>query len=259
MSKFEKGAFKRFIVDQAKESKVLFRSIPSYVVAFFVVSVIAMNLLANKTIVNKKWLALDGGFIISWLPFLCMDVVTKHFGQRAANKLTLFAVFANLLMSLIFYLVSIIPTKDDYSVFNTIFGGTWFILLSSTIAFIASGVLNNFMNYTIGKTFKKNPDGRLAFFTRCYVSTFIGQFVDNFIFGALTFMVFAPIFWDGFSWTFVQVTMCALTGAVAELLMEVIFSPFGYRLSRHWKKEKVGEEYILFLEERKNESLNHGN
>ena len=253
------NAFKRYLKLEAQETKILFYNIPSYIVAFFVVSVIAMNILANKTIVNEEWIALDGGILISWLSFLCMDVITKHYGPRAANKMTIFAVIVNLLVCLIFFLVSIIPTKDDYSVFNQIIGGTWFILLSSTIAFIASGILNNFMNYGIGKMFKKNPDGRVAFITRCYISTFIGQLVDNFIFSSLTFMVFAPIFWDGFHWTFIQVLMCSLTGAVFELLMEVIFSPFGYRVSRKWKKDGVGEAYFSFIKEKENESVNNGN
>ena len=251
------NAVKRYFKSQIEESKILFRNIPSYVVTFFVVSVVAMNLLANKTIVNEEWIALDGGILLSWLSFLAMDVVTKHFGPRAANKMTIFAVLVNLLACLVFFIVSLIPTKDDYTVFNQIFGGTWFILLSSTIAFIVSGILNNFMNYGIGKTFKKNPDGKLAFVTRCYVSTFIGQLIDNFIFSSLTFMVFAPIFWDGFSWTFIQVVMCSITGALLELLMEVVFSPLGYTTSKRWKKEGVGEEYIKYMEENDNENIDN--
>lgn len=259
MSNEKEGVIKRWIINEAQETKLLFHSIPSYVVAFFVVSVIAMNILANKTIVYEEWIALDGGILISWLSFLCMDVVTKHFGPRAANKMTIFAVVVNLLVCLIFFIVSIIPTKDDYSVFNTIIGGTWFILLSSTIAFISSGILNNFLNYLINKQFKRNPDGKAAFTVSCYVSTFIGQFVDNLIFSVLTFMVFAPIFWDGFSWTFIQALMCALTGAVLELLMEVVFSPFGYMISKRWKRDGVGEEYFRLMEENNNENIDHRN
>ncbi|MBE6133307.1 MAG: VUT family protein [Erysipelotrichaceae bacterium] len=259
MSKISKSAFKRWIISQVKESKLLFKSIPSYIVAFFVVSVIAMNLLANKTIVNENWIALDGGIIISWMTFLCMDVVTKHFGPHAANKMTLFAVLVNLFTCLIFFIVSVIPTKDDYTVFNQIVGGTWFILLSSTIAFIASGLINNSLNFLIGKLFKNNPDGKTAFFMRSYISTFIAQFFDNFIFAFFTFMIFAPIFWDGFSWTFLQVIMCSLTGALLELLMEVVFSPIGYTISRKWKKDGVGEDYFAYIRECSNENIDYRN
>ena len=46
-----------------------------------------MNLLANKTLVQTEWIALDGGILISWLSFMCMDIITKHFGPKASNKI----------------------------------------------------------------------------------------------------------------------------------------------------------------------------
>ena len=227
------------------DTKLLFRSIPSVVAALFTISVVTMNLLANKTIYQSEVLALDGGILVSWLSFLCMDVVTKHFGPKAATKLSVFAMLVNLLVCLIFFIVSIIPSDaDDYTAFNSIIGGTWFILLSSTVAFLASAVINNFLNWSIGRLFRRDPDGRLAYVTRSYVSTFIGQFFDNLIFALLTFTVFAPIFWDGFHWTLLQCFTCSLFGAGAELLMEVIFSPVGYWVLKRWKKDGVGEEYI---------------
>ena len=227
------------------EFKLLLRSIPATVVTLFVVSVICMNLLANKTLIQLNWIALDGGILISWLSFMCMDIITKHFGPKAANRISILAAGINLLTCLIFFVASIIPsTADDYTAFNGIFGGTWFILLGSTIAFLASAVINNTMNWMIGKSFRKNPDGKLAYATRTYVSTFIGQFMDNLIFAVIVFMFFAPIFWDGFCWTFIQCVMCSLTGALAELIMEIVFSPIGYKITKKWQAESVGKEYF---------------
>ena len=242
-----------------KETILLLRTIPSVTVALFVLSVITMNLLANKTLVQTEYLALDGGFLVSWLSFLCMDIVTKHFGPKAATKLSIFAMLVNLLACGIFYIVSIIPSQaDDYSKFNEIFGGTWFILLSSSIAFLASAILNNFLNYLIGKLFKKNPDGRLAYVVRSYVSTFIGQFFDNLIFAVLTFILFAPIFWDGFHWTFIQCVTCSLIGAALELVMEVLFSPIGYFVCKNWKKNDIGRAYFDYIEGNDNENTHNG-
>ena len=87
----------------------------------------------------------------------------------------------------------------------------------------------------------------MEFFTRSYVSTFIAQFCDNLIFSILTFMVFAPIFWDGFHWTLVQCLTCSLLGACLELVMEVVFSPIGYFVTKRWKKDNVGEQYFAYL------------
>ena len=233
---------------EKEETVILLRCIPATVVTLFVVSVICMNLLANKTLLQLDFIALDGGILISWLSFMCMDMITKHFGPGASNRISALAAMINLLTCLIFFVASAIPSNaNDYSAFDGIFGGSWFILLGSTVAFLASAVINNLLNWTIGRAFRKNPDGRLAYAMRAYVSTFIGQFFDNFIFSVIVFVGFAPLFWDGFHWTVLQCATCALTGAVAELIMEILFSPIGYRIVTRWKKNAVGKEYLEYI------------
>ena len=154
-----KSKFFNFIKREQTETTLLLRSIPSTVVSLFVVSVICMNLLANKTLVQTPWIALDGGVLISWLSFMCMDIITKYFGPKASTKIALLASLINLLTCFIFYVASIIPSNaNDYTSLNSILGGTWFILLGSTIAFLISAVINNLLNWFIGKLFSKNPN-----------------------------------------------------------------------------------------------------
>lgn len=245
---------KSFLKKEIHQSAVLLRSIPATVMTLFVVSVICMNLLANKTLLQLDWIALDGGILISWLSFMCMDVTTKHFGPGASNRISILAAGINLLTCLIFFIASSIPSNaGNYSAFDGIFGGTWFILFGSTVAFLSSAVINNMLNHMIGTAFKNDPDGKLAYAMRTYASTFIGQFLDNFIFSIIVFVYFAPLFWDGFSWTVLQCAMCALTGAVAELVMEIAFSPIGYRIVTSWKKNSVGKEYIELIKNKEAE------
>lgn len=233
---------------EIKETVLLLRCIPTTVVTLFVVSVICMNLLANKTLLQLEYIALDGGILISWLSFMCMDIITKHFGPKASNKISILASAINLMTCFIFFIASIIPSNAaDYTYFNGIFGGTWFILLASTIAFLSSAALNNILNFAILKTFKNRQDGKLAYAISAYVSTFIGQFFDNFLFSVIVFVGFAPIFWDGFHWTVIQCATCALTGAVAELIMEIVFSPIGYKITQKWRENKVGSEYLDYI------------
>ncbi len=232
-----------------QDMRILLRSIPATVVTLFVVSVICMNLLANKTLLQLPWIALDGGILISWLSFMCMDMITKHFGPAASNRISVLACGINLLTCLIFFIASAIPSNaGNYTAFDGIFGGTWFILLGSTVAFLTSALLNNTLNWLIGKGFRKNPNGKLAYAMRAYVSTFIGQFFDNFLFSLIVFTFFAPIFWNGFCWTPLQCAMCALTGALAELVMEILFSPIGYRIVKKWQEHNVGKEYLEHME-----------
>ena len=222
----------------------LLRSIPSPIVTCMVLSVVLMNLLANKTIYQRGFFAVDGGIVVSWVTFLCMDIIVKRFGARAATQVSIFALFINLCCVGIFAIVSLIPTQTDYSAFNSIFGGSWFIVLSSSLAFLASAIVNNLLNVAVGRWFRDNPDSRAAYYVRSYVSTMVGQFVDNMVFAGLTFMVFAPIYWGGFSWTLPQCITCSLIGAVLELLMEVAFSPIGYAVTRRWQRDGVGAAYL---------------
>ena len=248
LSKQRPSKLKLWLKKERDETAILLRCIPSTVVSLFVVSVICMNLLANKTLIQNQWIALDGGILISWLSFMCMDIITKYFGPKASNKIAVLASSINLLTCLIFYIASIIPSDaNDYTALNGILGGTWFILLGSTIAFLVSAVINNFLNWTIGKAFNNNPDGKLAFAARTYISTFIGQFMDNLVFSVIVFVFFAPIFWNGFHWTILQCTVCALTGAVAELIMEIVFSPLGFGIVNNWKKHNIGQEYLAYV------------
>ena len=49
------------------ELKVLLRSIPAPTLTMFVLSVVLMNLFANKGLVALDWIALDAGVLVSWL------------------------------------------------------------------------------------------------------------------------------------------------------------------------------------------------
>ena len=49
-----------------------------------------------------------------------------------------------------------------------------------------------------------------------------------------------------------QCITCSITGAVVELLCEVIFSPMGYKVSKKWEAEKVGQSYLDFVQKEAN-------
>ena len=228
-----------------EDYKILLRNIPSLVVSLFIVSVIVMNLLANKELFSTKYLALDCGFTVSWVSFLCMDMICKHFGGKQATKISLLALFINLMVCLLFKLMSLTPGMwgEFYSTgltevndsLNSTFGGSWYIVLGSSTAMLVSAICNSIINTFIGKRLKK--DNFVSFAIRSYISTGIAQFLDNLVFEVMVSYVF-------FGWTPLQVITCSLTGALAELLFEIVLSPVGYRVTKGWKAEKVGEEYI---------------
>ena len=228
-----------------EDSKLLMRSIPSLTITLFVLSVVCANLMANKELVNYKYVAVDCGTVFSWIMFLCMDVICKRWGGRAAMKVSLLALVINLGVCGSFALLSLAPGKwgafydsgllEVNSALNTTFGGSWYVVLGSSIAFLISSAVNALLNSAIGAATKLA--GFRAFALRSYVSTAVAQLVDNLIFTTLVSKIF-------FGWTWTQVLLCALIQAVWELLCEVLFSGFGYKVVCSWEQEQVGQEYL---------------
>lgn len=231
------------------EIKILLRSVPSPVLTLFAVSVITMNLLANKSVnLPVDWLALDCGIIVSWISFLSMDIITKHFGPKAATQISIIAVLFNLMVCIIFFIAGSIPgiwgesyVEGSETIINNAldhtFSGTWYVLLGSTTAFIVSAIVNNSLNYLIGKLLRKHPDSFITYALRAYISTAVGQFVDNLVFALIVSHIF-------FGWSMLQCITCSVTGMIVELLCEVAFSPIGFSVCKKWKKDNVGREYF---------------
>lgn len=232
---------------ELEDYKILLRNVPSGTVALFIVSVICMNLLANKELLSTTYLALDCGFTVSWVSFLGMDMICKRFGGKAAVKISILALAINLAVTILFKLMSLTPGMwgEYYSTglvevndaLNATIGGTWYVVVGSSVAMIVSAIVNALLNQTIGHMMKKNNFS--AFAARSYVSTAAAQFVDNLVFATIVSKYF-------FGWTWTQVIICSITGAVMELLCEVIFSPIGYKVSRRWEAENVGDQYLDF-------------
>ena len=232
--------------------KMLLRSIPAVVVALFVVSTVTMNLAANKIvwsglkIGDTYFISVTAGLFLSWAVFLIMDMVTKTFGGKAAIKLNFFGAVVNavaiIYLGLMASIHSDFPFPGASASFDIVFGFTgqgvqpWQILISSTMAYVLSGIVN----VLIGRRFVKNPDGKVAFIARSYISTMIGQFVDNFIFASLAFSFFAHYY------GILTITGIASLGALVELFFEVVFSPIAYRKCRKWQQEGVGRDYFEY-------------
>lgn len=238
---------KQIIANEIEDYRILLRNVPALTMIFFVISVIGMNIFAGKELINVKYLALDCGFLLSWMSFLCMDMLTKRFGAKAAIKLSLLSLGFNLVWCAMTFIIS--NVGNNWSAFytyndevanlslNDTFGGTWYVLLGSTCAMAIASIVNTLINASIGNMMSKN--NFFSYAVRSYVSTALGQFVDNFVFAMLVSVTF-------FGWNLTQVVMCSITGAVCELFAEVIFSPIGFKACMRWESSGIGKEYIEY-------------
>lgn len=228
---------KTLLASEYGEMKKLLRQIPSLILALLILSVVSMNLLANKELLKTDWIALDCGFALSWIPFLIMDCICKVLGGKAAFRVSLLAIIINLATFLIFRLISLTPGMwGEYyatgslqvnSALNATIGGSTWIVLGSAAAMAVSSAANSITNVLMGTIARGNGYGSFA--ARSFTSTAIAQFIDNLTFASI---VSIPLF--GWSWR--QTLICSLTCAAFELIMEIAFSGFGYRLAKNWQE-----------------------
>ena len=227
------------------ELRILVSKVNPLLMTFFVLSVVVMNLLANKSIDlswvpgnngSYPWLALDCGFFVSWLAFFAMDNIVRRFGPKASTQMTIIAVFINLIICAVFLLAgningfwgeSYIEVGGDIvnnALDNTI-SGTWYVLMGSTIAFITSAIVHGITSNAIGKLFK-DKEGLKAYAVCSFFATSLGQFVDNLLFALIVSLNF-------FGWNLLQCVMCAVTGMVVEFLLSIIFVPIGHKIYKY--------------------------
>lgn len=235
---------KEKIKNEVKDFKLLMRNVPTFAIVLLCLAVVLMNLLANKEI-DLGFLVTDCGILASWLVFLIMDMLATRFGPKVTVKLSMLGLVVNLGVCALFFIVSKIPSNwamfydfEDPLVniaLDGTLGGTWYVLLGSSIAYIVSAIVNAWLNWLVGVACKKQ--NFLTYALRSYVSTALAQFADNFTFALIVSHVF-------FGWTLGQCVIAAITTMVVELIAEVIFSPFGYRISKSWRENNVGQEYI---------------
>ena len=235
-----------------KEFKITMRSIPGIVTSIFVLSAVLMNILANKSIINHEYVSVTAGIVLSWISYLCMDCVCKHFGSRAATIFNAFAIIVSLFSSVLIAFILKIPGVwaaslgySDASTqiiindsLNSTLSSTWYVVIGSSLAMLLGGTTNSVVNKAIGKLVSQTS--YTGFLVRSSVSTAVGQLIDN-----LVFALFVSYFF--FGWTMNQVIGCSIVGMFLELVIEMVFSPIGYRVVKKWEKDAVGAEYKQFL------------
>lgn len=253
---------KQFIKDCVAD----FKKVPSWMIALSVVAVVLMNILANKGLYANGLLSLDSGFLISWIMFLVMDVVTQRYGGKASFAVTMFDVAIAASMALLMFGIAQIPAEwaggwfygpEAEVALNNVIGNSILVVAVSLFAFIVSSGVDILSNVTIGKWMRnskafKEQDGKRSvkgffiYFTRAYTSTFLSQLVDNVVFQIIAYNFLFAWFYQTTPGAMLgdlaaqgTIIMGALIGAVAELVLELVFAPIGYLAVSKKKHEQT--------------------
>ena len=256
-----KRTFKQWFKDEVNETKVLFKGLPAVPFAVICLSFIVMNLLATVALYNVEWAAGDIGIIVSWLSFLFGDMFVKRYGAKGAIKIQVAALFIALTTLAIMALGAFLEkalwganyTLGVFSWETNADNGmvTLWTIGASAAAFLISAVVDAIISNAILTKFKKRTSFK-AHAVAAWGSTFVGQFVDNLVFAFLFTFIASRVPGLQMSWGLQPVTVlavftCAIIGGLTELVLQVIFSPIGFKVAEKWRKEGVGAEYIALV------------
>lgn len=197
-------------------------------VALFVAVLLISNIASTKILSLWKF-TFDGGTILFPLSYIFGDILTEVYGFRRSRRVIWLGFFSALLMSLVLYIVQILPPAGDWNnqkAFESILGFVPRIVLGSLIAYF----MGEFSNSIALSVLKVRTKGRFLWM-RTIVSTIIGEGIDTVVFCMIAFYGLLPthVLWA-----------VILSNYIFKCSVEILFTPLTYKIVAFLKKkEKV--------------------
>lgn len=194
-----------------------------YIAILFVVVLMISNTVATKLFQLGPFF-FTGAIIIFPISYIFGDILTEVYGYRASRRI-IWAGFASIIvMSVIYYLVQLLPPAPfwpNQGAYEAILGLVPRIVLGSIIGYFAgefsnSYVLSKLKIWTKGK----------HLWVRTISSTIVGEGVDTILFATIAFGGVIP--WN-------NLPILIISGYIAKVLIEVLFTPITYIIVRKLK------------------------
>jgi len=197
-------------------------------VALFVAVLLISNIASTKILMLWKF-TFDGGTILFPLSYIFGDILTEVYGFRRSRRVIWLGFFSALLMSLVLYVVQVLPPASDWpnqQAYETILGFVPRIVLASLVAYF----MGAFSNAVTLSLLKIRTKGKLLW-VRTIVSTIIGEGIDTIIFCMVAFYGALP---DNLLWAVI------LSNYIFKCSVEIVFTPLTYMVVNFLKKiEKI--------------------
>lgn len=236
-------------------ARLVTSAIPGPAVATYVLALTYMNLFAIKEFPVGPLVIIDCAFLLSWVPFMLTNVISKVLDIHAAISLAIFAGTSNLMFSLLLWFVTRIPTSFGmFSVdsgvqfqIEAILGSHFLVIFGSVLALFAGVTMKCIVVWLIDKkqqALKKDPMCIPCFYGQAIISSMIGQLVDNLIF---TFFVGNLLL----HWNILKILASVIVKTLIEVIMEILCLPLGYIQVQQWNADRIGIDYMKFIESEK--------
>lgn len=201
------------------------------IMALFVAVLLISNLASTK-ILSLGPFTFDGGTLLFPLSYIFGDILTEVYGYQRARKVIWTGFMAALLMSLVLWVVQILPPAPDWSnqqAYESLLGFIPRIVLASLMAYFAGA----FTNAIFLSKLKIRTKGKFLWI-RTIGSTIIGEGIDTAIFCLIAFYGVLPN----------SVLIAVIfSNYIFKTGVEVIFTPVTYALVRFLKKHEEVDVY----------------
>ena len=181
---------------------------------------VAVLMISNTVAVKITHLGpfyFDGATILFPLTYIFGDILTEVYGYKRSRIVVWTGFLACILMSLIYWLVGILPAAGDWQqqdAYLAILGQTPRIVLASSIAYLTGEFINAF----ILAKMKIATKGRYLW-TRTIGSSIVGQAIDTVLFVTIAFSGVIPAN---------LLMYMIISNYVFKIAFEVLATPFTY-------------------------------
>jgi queuosine precursor transporter len=203
----------------------------SVIMALFVAVLLISNIASTKILLFWKF-TFDGGTILFPLSYIFGDILTEVYGYQRTRKVIWTGFLAALLMSLVLWIVQILPPAPDWPnqvAYETLIGFVPRIVLASLTAYFAGEFINSYILSRL-KVIMKGK----SLWVRTIGSTLVGEGIDTTIFCMIAFYKVLP--------GPLLVTVI-LSNYVFKCLIEILFTPVTYAMVRFLKKKERVDVY----------------
>ncbi len=200
-------------------------------VALFVAVLLISNIASTKILTIWKF-TFDGGTLLFPLSYVFGDILTEVYGFRRSRRVIWLGFFSALIMSLVLFVVQILPPAGDWTnqkAYEAVLGFVPRIVAASLLAYFAG----EFTNSMILSRLKILTKGRYLW-TRTIGSTLIGEGLDTIIFCMVAFYGILP------ASVFKAVL---ISNYIFKCTVEIIFTPLTYLIVRTLKRKEKTDVY----------------
>jgi len=201
------------------------------IMALFVAVLLISNLASTK-ILSLWMFTFDGGTILFPLSYIFGDILTEVYGYQRSRKVIWTGFGAALLMSLVLWVVQLLPPAPDWpnqQAYESLLGFVPRIVLASLLAYFGGA----FSNAVILSRLKVRMKGR-HLWVRTIGSTLVGEGIDTAIFCLVAFYGILP------NELLISVIV---SNYIFKSGVEVLFTPLTYRIVGFLKKHEQVDAY----------------